>query len=518
MSVQLKSVFAFVLFILAGYQLMAQEPPDALRYSYLNPSGSARNQAIGGAGVALGGDITNSFLNPAGLALFKTNEFVLTPGFSFGNNKSAYLGTNDKDSKSSFNFGSTGFIFAVPNSPTSKWRNFSFGIALNKMADFNSNLSLNGYNNQSSYSEKYLEELINNNVTDPNAAANNFPYGSSLAFNTYLIDTIAGAGGEVAGYRTQATTPTGLLQKQRIQTKGGLSEFALAGGANLADKLYLGFGIGIDILNYDRKSSYDEADATEAINNFNYFTVDETLKTTGAGINLKIGAIFKPTEYLRIGANVQTPTWYSMKDETTAKVTTDLEGYGGLPVVKFQSSTDFNNGLPGSFEYNYTAPWRISGGLAFVFREDKDIANQKGFLTADLEWVDYGGSSYHTTGSNNDPNASDYFKQLNTTISNQYKSVLNFKLGGELKFKTIMARAGFAYYSNPYKDETFNANRFNLSGGLGYRDKGIFIDLTYVQNFAKDGYYPYRLEQGPFSPATLKGSRGNVLLTFGFKF
>ena len=504
--------------ILFAMQTIAQEPADALRYSYLTPSGSARNQAIGGAAVGLGGDITNTFLNPAGIGLFKTNEFVLTPGFSFGNNKSTYLGKGDKDSKSSFNFGSTGFIFAVPNNPTNKWRNFSFGIALNKMADFNTNVSLSGLNNQSSYSEKYLEELIGNNVTDPNAAANNYPYGSSLAFNTFLIDTISGAGGEVAGYRTQATTQTGLIQNERIQTKGGLSEFALAGSANLADKLFLGFGIGIDILNYTRNSSYDEADATGTQPNFDYFTVDEYLKTTGAGINLKLGAIFKPAEFLRLGLNVQTPTWYSMKDEYTTKVTTDLNGYGGPPEVKFQSSTDFNNGNPGAFEYNYRAPWRISGGVAFVFREDKDIANQKGFVTADVEWVDYGNSAYHTATSDTDPNADTYFDKLNTTIGNQYKNAFNFKLGGELKFKTIMARAGFNYYGNPQQQETFKSDRFNISGGLGYRDKGIFADLTYVQSFGKDGVYPYRLEQGPFSAATLKGSRGNILLTVGFKF
>lgn len=512
-----KSAIALSLFILAYTAASAQEPSDALRYSYLNPSGSARSQAIGGAGIGLGGDITNTFLNPAGIALFKTNEFVLTPGFSFGSNKSTYLGNPDKDSKSSFNFGSTGFVFAVPSSKGAKWRNFSFGIGLNKLADFNSNVSLKGLNNQSSYSEKYLEELISSNVTNPNDAANNFPYGSSLAFNTFLIDTISGPSGEVTGYRTQATTATGLIQSQRIQTKGGLSEFGLAGGGNLADKLYLGFGLGIDILNYTRNSSYDEADATEVANNFNYFTVDEYLKTTGAGLNLKLGAIYKPTEFWRIGLNVTTPTWFSMKDEYTTKVTTSLEGYGGDPEVKFQSSTDLNNGQPGSYEYNYRTPWKIGGGVAFVFREEKDITRQKGFVTADVEWIDYGGSAYHTS-TNGDQSAGDYFSKLNSTIKDQYKSAFNFRAGGELKFNTIMARLGFAYLGDPYNDEKFKANRFNLSGGLGYRDKGMFVDLTYVQMFGKDGFYPYRLEQGPFSPATLKGSRGNVLLTVGFKF
>jgi hypothetical protein len=67
-----------------------------------------------------------------------------------------------------------------------------------------------------------------------------------------------------------------------------------------------------------------------------------------------------------------------------------------------------------------------------------------------------------------------------------YKGVFNFRLGGELKFKTIMARAGFAYYTDPYKDEELKGRKMFISGGLGYRNKGMFIDLTYVQRLNKD--------------------------------
>ena len=58
----------------------------------------------------------------------------------------------------------------------------------------------------------------------------------------------------------------------------------------------------------------------------------------------------------------------------------------------------------------------------------------------------------------------------------------------------------------------------NLSGGFGYRDKGRFIDVTYVHQLGRDGYYPYRLDNG-FSPqADLRSGFGTLLLTFGFKF
>src|ERR1700730_189671 len=146
--------------ILLSTKIWAQEPADALRYSWLSQGGTARMQASGGATVALGGDITSTFTNPAGLALYKTNEFVLSPGFLFINNNSSYRGTAEKDNKSAFNFGTSGFVFALPSAGNRNWKNFSFSLALNRSANYNSNISFQGTNNQSSYSEKYLEELI----------------------------------------------------------------------------------------------------------------------------------------------------------------------------------------------------------------------------------------------------------------------------------------------------------------------------------------------------------------------
>ena len=57
-----------------------------------------------------------------------------------------------------------------------------------------------------------------------------------------------------------------------------------------------------------------------------------------------------------------------------------------------------------------------------------------------------------------------------------------------------------------------------LSGGLGYRNKGMFIDLTYVQGFAKDVNFPYRLADKANTFASIKETSGTLLLTVGFKF
>jgi hypothetical protein len=104
---------------------------------------------------------------------------------------------------------------------------------------------------------------------------------------------------------------------------------------------------------------------------------------------------------------------------------------------------------------------------------------------------------------------------VNKAMDNLYKNAFNFRLGGELKFNTYMFRLGGAYYGNPYKNE--NASLYKVSGGVGYRNKGIFIDLTYVYSINKDIHYPYLLENKPNVPAAIKNTGGNIVATIGFK-
>ncbi|HVM89928.1 MAG TPA: hypothetical protein VMT76_17200, partial [Puia sp.] len=89
----MKKIFLPV-FIFVSLKLSAQLPEDALRASWTTPSGTARQQAIGGAMGSLGGEISATFVNPAGLGFYKTNEIVLSPGFRFLSDKSHYRGTD----------------------------------------------------------------------------------------------------------------------------------------------------------------------------------------------------------------------------------------------------------------------------------------------------------------------------------------------------------------------------------------------------------------------------------------
>ncbi|MBX3253407.1 MAG: outer membrane protein transport protein [Chitinophagaceae bacterium] len=503
--------------------LFAQEPLDAIRYSWLTSQGTARAESIGGATTALGGDITSLYSNPAGLGLYKTGEFVLSPGFNFITNKSSYRGGAASDNKSNFTYGPIGLVYGIPSRNNSKWKNMTIALGLSRSANFNNRVYVDGQNNQSSFSEKYLEQLINNNATNPNDAAVDFPYGASLGLNTYLIDPTYDDDGNVNGYVSNASVPTGVRQQQIISTKGGISDFSIGLGGNYNDVFYIGGSLNINTLKFTRTSTFTESDATGDTNNdFDHFTAEDYLSTDGVGASIKLGIMFKPVDALRVGISFHSPSWYSFKDTYTSSLETDTEGYQG---VKFQSSPDLNDGYAGEYNYRYRTPMRIGAGLAYMIGTTGDVKAQRGFITADIEYVSYKGNSFNSQG---DANVDDkqYFSELNGRIDDVFKNTVNMRVGGELKFETVMVRAGFAYYGNPYTNRYFNdkpqdivnGSRMNITGGLGWRNKGMFVDLAYIHQIINDGYYPYRLETGPYSIAAIKSTSGTVLLTVGFKF
>ena len=505
----------------------AQIPEDVLKYSWITPGGTARNLAIGGAMGSLGGDITAIFTNPAGLGFYKTSELVISPGLSGLRNKSNFRGDVTSVNKSAFNLGTTGFVFGF-NDRGSKWASKAFSIAVTRTANFNSHLTYEGKNNFSSYGEAFAIEAANSGknladlLNDPNVSLQ-----TRMAVYSYLVDTLSipgHAGQDLISMALRANLKKGagylVNQRNNIETKGGVTELAFGFAANMDDALYVGGSLGVPIVNYEKRSTFRETDATGNNNNdFDYSELQETTTTKGVGFNLKLGIIVKPAESFRLGLAIHSPTLYGLKDTYEATMTTNTENYPPSPgSVTVTSANTFTNGVPAQYKYDLVNPWRVMVSGSYVLHEVEDVKQQKGFLTADIEYVNY--KSNHLSGAEDEMgNSSGDYSGVNEAIKSYYKSAFNFRVGGELKFTTIMARLGFAYYGNPYKDKSeLKGRKMMISGGLGYRNKGIFIDLTGVMGLNRDVHFPYRLDDKANTFAAIKQNATNVALTFGFKF
>lgn len=493
---------------------MAQVPEDVMRMGFNAHSGTARNQAIGGAMGSLGGDITSTFVNPAGLGLYKVSEIVLTPGFTLARSKSDYRESNaTSNNLSRFNVSTTGFVSATVD-PGRKWGSRAFSIAINRTANFNNSVYYKGGNNYSSFSEAYAEEFSQSGIAIADAL--NSPLlsmGTKMAIYTYLIDT-ATVNGQVQVLGRPEYLDS-VVQENRITTKGGITEIAIGFAGNNQDKFYIGGSIGVPIVKYERTLAFTESDATNDPNNyFKYARYEEKLRTTGVGLNAKLGIIFKPVQELRIGAAIHTPTLYGLRDKVWSKMVTDVENlFPNKPVDSVTSELFTGNQQP-VYKFDMTSPWKFLISGSYVFHGVEDVAAQRGFITADAEWVTYGSSRFSPAEENDDES---YFDNLNKVVKSYYKGALNLRIGGELKFNTFMVRAGYAHYGNPYEDDALKASRNIISAGVGYRDKGIFIDLTYAHSIYKDIHFPYRLEDKDNTFADIKSNIGQILLTVGFK-
>ena len=242
--------------------------------------------------------------------------------------------------------------------------------------------------------------------------------------------------------------------------------------------------------------------------------MERQIKNERLWYQCKLGLLFKPTDFVRLGLAIHSPTYYTLTDEESSNMTTALEN--PAQVIPTTSAT-FTDGGIGSTRYITNTPWRFIASGSYVLHEVSDVHQQRGFITADVEYVTYPSASYKSDGQMLDGTEDTYYANVKSVIKEYYKSAFNFRLGGELKFNTIAVRLGGAYYGNPYKDASISSNITQLSGGLGYRNKGIFIDLTYAQLINKDVNFPYRLLDKANTFATYKNNRGNVLLTLGFK-
>lgn len=501
-------------------QVFAQDETDALRYSRTTPGGTARAQAIGGTMGSLGGDYSAAHVNPAGLGFFRTNEFVISPGYYFINSSATYRGSTTPDeSRSGMQLPNIGVVFGMPTATNSAWKNFSVSLGYNRVANFNNKQFTKANNNEHSLTERWLEDLAFNNIPY-DRAGKDFPLGASLAFNTFLVDTALNNGAP-NGYKTRVNPRTGILQQDRLEEKGGTDEFAIGFAGNYTDRLYIGGSINISSIHYESHREYAEDDISgNNSNQFDFFELITDRKTDGLGVNVKLGAIYAATSNLRIGAAFHTPTWYNMKDVSSAGLLVNTENFNSPVTGKnenYQTTGDvIGDDGPVEFEYSYRTPLKALGSVSYIFGTNPDISKQHGFVTADVEYVNYATAKYKYKGA-----YAQQGKDMNTSISNLYKSTVNVRIGGELKFTTLAVRGGFAYYGDPYQNSSVDASIKKISGGVGYRNRGFFADLTYVHTLANDEYFPYFLAQDdgmPVKPAAIDRSGGAVVATIGFKF
>ena len=497
--------------ILAGAQTMY----DAMTFSEVNYYGTARSMSLGNAMTALGGDLGSVGINPAGSAVNPYWQFTLTPGFSIASSNSRWSTLDNgiydyrnNSSKTRFIFPNTGLTMNFETGNRHGLKRYTFGFLVNTTANHlavdnifatgNSNTSMAGCFASGAYGIDATE------FDASNPYKGNIPWNTVLAQQSGMIATFGGKTDEYIGINETIDSenniyiPGPLKQRSFTMSSGSKSDIIMNFGADINDKLYVGFNLGVPTLQYVYSETFSEAaldpadfPVTMGMISTNY---DSSLYRYGYqaemdGIYAKFGLIYVPVKGVRLGAAIKTPTLLTVRETWQLDATVN---YTSLKSTQSSSPV-------GEWSYDLRTPWEANFGAAFTFAD-------KGFVSLDYEMMDYSIMKFVEHTMDDSFYADDPYYQQNR-INRLFCGVSHsLRLGAEYKIiPSVSVRAGFNLTTSPekiYKDnlgltvtasdysnffDDFESGRYRLGDwtysdsrrsyalGLGYSSNGSFF-------------------------------------------
>lgn len=488
---------------------------DAMTFSEVNYYGTARSMSLGNAMTALGGDLGSVGINPAGSAVNPYWQFTLTPGFSIASSNSRWSTLDNgiydyrnNSSKTRFIFPNTGLTMNFETGNRHGLKRYTFGFVVNTTANHlavdnifatgNSNTSMAGCFASGAYGIDATE------FDASNPYKGNIPWNTVLAQQSGMIATFGGKTDEYIGINETIDSenniyiPGPLKQRSFTMSSGSKSDIIMNFGADINDKLYVGFNLGVPTLQYVYSETFSEAaldpadfPVTMGIISTNY---DSSLYRYGYqaemdGIYAKFGLIYVPVKGVRLGAAIKTPTLLTVRETWQLDATVN---YTSLKSTQSSSPV-------GEWSYDLRTPWEANFGVAFTFAD-------KGFVSLDYEMMDYSIMKFVEHTMDDSFYADDPYYQQNR-INRLFCGVSHsLRLGAEYKIiPSVSVRAGFNLTTSPekiYKDnlgltvtasdysdffDDFESGRYRLGDwtysdsrrsyalGLGYSSNGSFF-------------------------------------------
>jgi hypothetical protein len=397
------------------------------------------------------------------------------------------------DNQYKFNLGQIGIVTSLI-SKSSGLISLNFGYSYNRLNNFDQSVNIRGVSNSSSMADYWSSLGEGTNFHDLSGA-------EGIAFDAWVIDTLTGSGGNRFGtvYSNYGDNPPSVYGQsvtRLISNEGSIGEHAISLGGNYENKFYFGATLGISRLNYTSHYSHTELTDAALPSLFKEFTYTDHYEDRGTGYSLKLGAIFKPVEALRIGLAFHSPTWYKIDEYYYNNITSQFTDGG-----KYESSN-----TPSRFNYALATPFRVLAGVGVQVQKHA-------LLSFDYEFVDYTSARFSETGDGYD------YSLKNSEIKNSLKPTSNIRLGGEFRFNSLYLRGGYGLYGKSFAkgEDNDNLNYNAISVGAGFREQRVSIDFGFTNLKYSQKYFLYPTDAVP-ALTDLTNTRNIFTLTLGYKF
>lgn len=502
--------------------------------------GTARSMAMGNAFTALGADMISASLNPAGIGMYVNSDVSFTPMMQFA--KSQTPGTDPfdsnefKDRSNRFGLASMGGVFTAYRG-SGALTNFNIGFVYNRIADFNQNIKFASWDNKAQNSIANLFCTLSNAeglTTDADGRMNfgNDPYywGTVLAYKNGLTNK------DAEGWFIDRIGENAIIdQYTSLETRGSIGEYDFTFGFNFVDKFYFGFTLGIQDVDYRRNVFYGENylygegeqpsgyDMPYQLTYMNYL---QSTRISGTGVNFKLGFVWRPAAWLRIGAAYHTPTAYNLRLQYYGDMWSETLSAGNNP-----DGYDLTNGYmrdyvespewvdEGENSWRISSPSRVMVGAAVTIAQRLIIS------------ADYEASFYNKTKLRGSPIQNlDY----RATMQSYFKNSNTLRLGAELRLlPAVDLRVGYIASGGAlrlpnelYTRPLIDSKRY-VTAGIGFRlGNTTYLDLAYQYNTNDytryQSFYGTGMENPDDNIETIAVrstvDRHMAVLTLGFRF
>ncbi|MER3317816.1 MAG: outer membrane protein transport protein [Allomuricauda sp.] len=500
----MKRISTFIM-VLACTFASAQTIDDVLRYSSENLQGTARFQAMGGAFGALGGDLSALNINPAGSAVFNFSEIGITVSNYHTSNDALFGNTLTNTTSNSLDFNQVGGVFVFNSSNDGPWKKIALAFNYDMVQNFDNEFIASG-NTSIGVDNYFLNfaqgeplgplrtqegEFIEDAYLDIGANLGYSAQQAFLGFQAGIIEPVDD-NDQNTSYFSNAQYAN-VNQRYLQNTSGYNSKFTLNLASQYEDNLYLGATVNFHNVLYDRISYLDE-DGYDAESPVQFTSFDNFLHTEGYGFSFSLGAIAKLNQSIRVGGSYQSPTWYTLTDDTSQRINSNL----AVPDIDF-----INFGIVNLYdEYRIKTPEKFTGSVALVFGQD-------GLISLDYSYQDMSKAELRPTS---DPS----FTAENDFIASTLGAVNSYRLGGEYRIEEVSLRAGYRFEESPYADSDFVGDLSGFSAGIGYNFGASRLDLAYSRT--EQDVNSYFFDGGIDSAALINRINTNIALGYTLKF
>lgn len=456
-----------ILSIASAFYLQAQDVSiirNSVDVYSANPlTGSAKFNAMAGSMGALGGDLSAINTNPASVGVFITGNVSGTLAVNNSKTTSSFSNVANSYKLNNADLGQLGGVAVFATSGNTPWKFINFGV---------------------NYTNQNLEEYIET------------PANSSYKFqDSNLVDI---NGNPVTGTFTSLG--------HAYDRTGNLTNMNIAFGGNYDNKFYVGGSLNFKGATIEQ---YDSSRLSLDVDNNNSYVLNKqgTPYTEDSnGFSVSAGIIGKINNNIRLGASIESPTWWTQY-RTYSEVNEDN-------LVYYFDYYDEDR--------KFTSPMKATLSGAFVM--NKNFA-----LNVDYS-LGLTKPKYKVQGPAE--------TQLNDFFQSEYKNLSELRVGGEYRYNNFRLRGGYGISNSPFEkranfDDLYVGKRETLGVGFGFNFKSFYIDAAYNKittnstNVYGDGNYYSLANNGDVefftnNPNTftskLEDVKNNVTLTLGWKF